>query len=206
MGQKSAEMLSNMLRASAKNPIQYLDSVYLANQGSDGSRSLTLNTGIRVGDMLVAMCANRTTTAPTLLSGYTNILSINGTNSRSLRVQYKFATSTSETISWTGAYGYLMVLGDAYRIGQTNTINGTGASALTIDLPNLSGLNVSGNSFILAGSFVSSNVSSVSSPYSVLSLFAGYIEKNTNSSLTGETITLTGNTVPVTYAIEFLGA
>ncbi len=204
MGQKSAEMLSNMLRASAKNPIQYLDSVFL-QFGSDASRSLTLSTGIRVGDMLVAMCGNRTTTAPTLLSGYTNIVAVNSTNSRSIRVQHKFATSTSETISWTGAYGYLMVLSNAYRIGQTNTINGTGTSTTTISLPDLSGLNTSGNGFILAGTF-SLNVTAVSSPYSVLSTIAGYIEKNTNSSLTGETITLGGNTVPVTYAIEFLGA
>lgn len=199
-------MLAPILRGAARNPVAFLSGTSLVSQTSDASRSLTLNTGFQIGDMLVAMTGNRTATPPTLLSNYTNIVSngVASPSTRSFRVQYKIATSTSETITWTGAYGFLVALKNAYRIGKTNTVALTTAGAATVSLPDLTSLEVSGNSYILAGLYLSSGITSVTSPYTLISDYAVNIAKNTNSSLTSKTITTSGSNVWLSFAIEFL--
>lgn len=200
-------MLASILRATARNPVAFLSGTNLTNQTSDASRSLTLNTGFAAGDMLVAMTGNRTATPPTLLSDYTSIVSdgIASPATRSFRVQYKFATSTSETITWTGAYGFLVSLRNSYSVGKTNTVALTSAAAGTISLPDLTDLDVSMNSYVLAGMYVSSGRTSVSSPYALISDYAADISKNTNSSLTSKTMSTTSSTnVWLSFAIEFL--
>lgn len=196
-------MLSSILRGASRSPITFLAGTSLANQTSDATRTLTLSSGFQVGDMLVAMTGNRTATPPALLSGYTNITSNAVSTPRSTRVQYKFATSTSETITWTGAYGFLIVLKNAYRIGATNT-SAILTSGTTVSLPDLTNLQTNGNNYILAGTYLSQNFTSTSSPYVLLGDYAVNISKNTNSSLTSKTITNTGSMVTLTYAIEFL--
>lgn len=196
-------MLSSILRGASRSPITFLTGTSLANQTSDATRTLTLSSGFQVGDMLVAMTGNRTATPPELLSGYTNITSNAVTTPRSTRVQYKFATSTSETITWIGAYGFLIVLKNAYRIGVTNTIASI-TSGLTISLPDLTNLQTNGNNYILAGAYTSAGISSASSPYTLLGNYAVNISKNKDSSLTSKTITMATSTVTLTYAIEFL--
>lgn len=204
-------ILSHALRAVQKTSsisTLFVDANALANQTSDASRTLTLSTH-NVGDMLVVMTGNRTGTPPTLLSGYTNIASdFSSGTVRSYRVQYKIATTTSETISWTGAYGFIVAVRNATSIGVTNTYKAA-ATGGTIPLPDLTSLNVSGSSSILAGSYYSDGVSSTTSPYSVYApsgtsnRFAAFIQGNTNSSLTSKTIT--GITAAhITWAIELL--
>lgn len=199
-------MLASILRASARNPVNFLSGTNFVNAGSDASRSLTLNTGFRSGHILVAMTANRTTTAPTLLSGYTSIVVINAnaTASRSLRLQYKTATGTSETITWTGAYGYLLAFENIFKIGKTATRNTTAAIATSQPIPDLTGLEVSRNSYILASSFSSSGYLNPSSPYTLLGDYAAVVSKNTNSSLTGEVFNTSGSNRDVSFAVEFL--
>ena len=196
-------MLSSILRGASRSPITFLTGTSLANQTSDATRTLTLSSGFQVGDMLVAMTGNRTATPPELLSGYTNITSNAVTTPRSTRVQYKFATSTSETITWIGAYGFLIVLKNAYRIGVTNAIASI-TSGLTISLPGLTNLQTNGNNYILAGAYTSAGISSASSPYTLLGNYAVNISKNKDSSLTSKTITMATSTFTLTYAIEFL--
>lgn len=195
-------MLASTLLTTARSPINFLSGTSLTNQTSDATRTLTLNTGFISGHMLVAMTANRTTTAPTLLSGYTNILVINSAYSRSIRLQYKFATSTSETVSWTGAYGYLIALENSYRIGSTNTTDSSAVSN-TVPLPDLSGLDISGNSYILAGAFGTSDISSTVSPYTVRGGYAVNIIKNTSSTQNSKSVTYTSTLRNVAYAVEF---
>lgn len=195
----------NLISASGRSPVTVVASTSLTNQTSDASRTLTLSSGFQVGDTLVAMTANRSTTvtAPTLLSGYTNIIAVgsSGTN-RNLRVQYKTATSTSETITWTGAYGWLIAIRNFQSIGQTNSTSST-TSSTTMTLPNLSGLQTDGKSLIIAGAYFSSGYTSTTTPYTLLGDFAANVTKNTDSALTGETITAAAAGVQVLYAIEF---
>lgn len=185
-------------------PVEFLTGVNLANQSSDATRSLTLNSGFSSGDVLVAMTANRTTTAPALLSGYTDIVSVDNVGGRSLRVQYKVATSTSETISWTGAYGYLIALRNFTSVGVTNTRNGSTFSTSRA-LPDLTGLTTSDRAgFILAGSFVTGIYQSVTSPYTKLGDFGYFFDKNMYSSLTSKNFTASASLADSSYAIELL--
>jgi len=201
-------MLADLLRRCVNSgpPVSLQGGIGLPNQGADAGRTLTL-TGISPGQMIVSMTANRINTAPVLLPGYTNILSSNGiriSDYRSLRLQYKISTNTSETISWTGAYGFIVALNNVTRVGKVNTIN-TANSGFTVNLPDLSGLNVSGKGLILAGCYASSNLS-VTSPYTMQSGTVGYLANNTNSSITSAQITITSSLplVHSTFACEFL--
>jgi len=184
--------------------------VRLLNQTTDASRTLTLSP-VNIGDMLVVMTANRTASAPTLLSGYTNILisnsnpSIASDNRRSLRLQYKMASSTSETINWTGAYGFIVALRNVTTVGSFNSLSTTN-TGFTVNLPTLAGLTPSSNSYILAGIYTSSGSVSVSSPYTMLGDIAGYVSPNASTELTGKTISndTTLQSVENTFACEFL--
>jgi hypothetical protein len=212
-------LLPHGLRAalsnSAVSPTPLVGGVFLENQASNSTRTLTYS-GHQIGDMLVAHTANRLNTAPTLLSGYTNIVTairntVSFSNPRGLRVQYKIATSTSETISWTGAYGYLLALRGISRIGASNSISNTNNPATTIPLPDLTSLDTTGVGFILAGHVnTTSVVTSVSSPYETLILDNGSVtsqffhKNNTDGSLTNKVIEFAGTQFSPVYAVEFL--
>ncbi len=188
--------------------IWLVTSTALAPKASDASQSLSVSS-IAVNDMVVAITANRTGTAPTLLSGYTNILSVNSVaytgNQRSFRLQYKKATSTSESITWTGAYGMLVVLRNANSIGSTNSNNPTGSTLLTtIPLPDLSSLNTSGKGYVLAGTYLCSAFTGTTSPYALIGSIAASVVKNTSGSLTSKTITTSNAHMAITFACEFL--
>jgi hypothetical protein len=200
-------MLWNKLigASSAAAPVQYLVSTFITNQSSDATRTLTLSSGFAAGDMLVSMTGNRAATPPTLLSGYTAIVSVTAANgSRSQRLQYKIAASSSETISWTGAYGYLLVLRNATRIGRSGVVSTSALS--TVPLPELSDLDTSGRGFILAGSYPVGTYSGVTAPYTLLlsgsTNLGAFIQQNTDSSLVSKT--LSGVLFNSSYAAEFL--
>lgn len=201
-------MLANVLKgASAVTPaITFASGVNLTNQTSNASRTLTLNSGFAVGDMLVAMTGNRNATPPTLLSGYTDIVSLGdeeaGVN-RSFRVQYKIATSTSETITWTGATGYLIAFKNATNIGQAQTKNNNTTSG-SLSLPDLSGLQTSNRCFILAGSYATGVYTAVTTPYTLFSPYGAQVTQNNNSSITNEVLTSSASLVSITYAIEII--
>ena len=185
-------MLSRRLRMLRQKPVALGPVVALANQTADAGRSLTL-TGIPANSMVVAMIANRTTTAPGLLSGYTDVLAINNARGRSLRVQYRLVTSSSETISWTGAYGCMVALTNAKYVRQSNSVN-SATSAVTIPLPNLSGLTTNGFNFILAGAYVASSVGAVSSPYTLIPSLGGRVSNNTGASISSTCSSTTKST------------
>ncbi len=205
-------ILSHALRTIPKTTkTLFVDGNSIANQASDSSRTLTLSTH-NIGDMLIAMIGNRTATPPTLLSGYTNIVSDGNTASgasRSYRVQYKIATTTSETISWTGAYGFIVAVRNATSIGVTNVVD-ISSSSTSPPLPDLTGLNTSGNESVIAGSYLSSAVTGGTSPYilyapsSTANRFAVYVENNTNASLTSKTLNTSLAAMHITWAIELL--
>lgn len=196
-------MLSTYLRGAKIPPVTYLNGFSLVNQTSDASRTITLSSGFVAGDLIVAMTGNRTGTAPALPAGYTSLVVNNNPAGRSLRVQYKIAESTSESISWTGAYGYIIALRNFTEFGVTNTIN-TSASGTTLTIPSLTGLSTSGRGFILAGSYPQAIYTATTSPYSLFSTFGVRVTQNTDSSITGETLTLSASTSNSLYAIEIL--
>lgn len=199
-------MLANILKGASASPVVFASGVNLANQTSDSSRTLTLNSGFAVGDMLVAMTGNRSLTPPTLLSGYTDIVSLGRTvsgASRSFRVQYKIATSTSETITWTGATGFLIAFKNATRIGQAQTF-GENANGSTFKLPDLTNLQVSNRCFILAGSYVTGIYTAVTTPYTLFSPYGAQVPQNNNASITGETMTASAQLVNISFAIEII--
>lgn len=180
----------------------YISNVRLTNQTSDSSRTLTITTH-QVGDMLIALTGNRTTTAPALLSNYTNITSTNNAQARSLRVQFKFATDASESITWTGAYGYIIAVRCASSVIQSNTTN-VNSNATTIELPNLSNLDTSGKGLIIAGTYVTNIITAITSPYTVVNSTFGIISNNSSSDQTSKTITASSSIARSTFAIEIL--
>lgn len=188
--------------------IQFIDGVAISNQGSDATQTLTL-TQHTTGDLLVAMTGNRSTTSPTLLSGYTNITANSTSNSRAIRVQYRIAPSASETITWTGAYGFLIALRHASRVGQAASRSSTG-SGTSLALPDLTGLDTRGVGYVLAGTYLSDLVTGGTSPYvlvtpaSATQRFAIAVEKNTTANLTSKSVTLSSSALDVTWAAEFL--
>jgi hypothetical protein len=199
-------MLANILKGASASPVIFASGVNLANQTSNDSRTLTLNSGFAVGDMLIAMTGNRTTTPPTLLSGYTDIVSLGdeeGSANRSFRVQYKIATSTSETITWTGATGYLIAFKNATRIGQAQTLNDNSNGSI-MRLPDLNNLQTSNRCFILAGSYPTGIYTEVTTPYTLFSPYGARISQNNNSSITGELLTASSQLVNIAYAIEII--
>ncbi|TCP16930.1 hypothetical protein EV674_11569 [Simplicispira metamorpha] len=203
-------LFHQLLRACASRvpgTVTVVGLVNLTNQGADASRTLTI-TGHSVGDVLIAMTANRTSTPAALLAGYTDIVSLGG-GSRSFRVQYKVATATSESITWTGAYGYLMAVRGFAGIGASGTLSSAFGS--TLPLPDLDGLDTGGTSLVVAGGFASSGQTAVDAPYELLSSSnnptgkcVAVVKNNTAASLVGKTITQGGGT-GLTYAIELRG-
>lgn len=184
----------------------FIGGASIANQTSDASRSITL-TSHQAGDMLIAMTGNRTTTAPALLTDFTDILSVNNSSTaRSIRLQYRIAQSSSETISWTGAYGFIIAIRNASAIKQSNSFNSGSGTTLTI--PTLNDLDASGKSYILAGSYLTGTYTGVSSPFTLLSdgtrNVGAFIENNSNSSLSGLTMTVSSSSAVVTFIVEVL--
>lgn len=200
-------LFQKLLGASTNRPlIRFLTGVNLANQASDATRTLTLSSGFQIGDMLVAMTGRRNSSPPSQLSGYTDIVSVRETFSgsgRSLRVQYKIARSTSETITWNGAYGYLLAFRNARAVGQAATFSSS-ASVTTISLPTLTGLRAQGREFVLAGSYVTSDYTSATTPYRLLSVYGAQIPNNTNSSVTGASIVSSTSQIAMSYAVELI--
>ncbi len=191
------------------NKLSIVSGVNLGNSTTDAVVNLSINSH-RIGDMILVMTANNTATAPALLSGYTNILNINSpaAAARSLRLQYKIANNSTESISWTGGYGYMCAIRFASRIGSTNTIATTTTGTGGYSLPNVSNLNSSGEKLIISGHYfcdtTAYNVTASTSPYVRYSSLFYVITNNTNTDLTGKL----GNTnVSITrsnYTIEVL--
>ena len=81
---------------------------YVTGCSAVGTTSCTLSSTPQFGDLMIAVCGD-TTTACTLPSGWTSIISTTAT--RSLRTAYRFALGTETTISGftTGTGMYVMV-------------------------------------------------------------------------------------------------
>lgn len=186
------------------NAVEFVTFASFDFTGSDGSRSLTIN-GIQSGDLIIAGTGNRTTTPPTLLSGFTSIRdnSVTDPVDRSVRIQWRTATSTSLTINWTGSYGGLWAFRNASSIGSSNTLAIDGSTTTTVSLPNLSGLQSTGTSAILAGPFVMDLCSAVDSPFTLVDDNAGLVLNNTRT-FSSESITVTTAVPQLTWAVEIL--
>lgn len=209
-------VLHQSILAANPNDLLIIDAINLANQASDASRTLSISSH-QVGDMILVMTGNRLATAPALLSGYTNILNINSVSGtpRSLRLQYKIATATTESATWTGSYGYICAIRNATLTGQTNSINtnSTIFNTNTYSLPDISNLNSSGSKIVISGTYslASGVFNSVSSPYVVYNssnlsqpCFV-YANKNNQTSLTSKTaVNGAVSFTNVLYTIEIL--
>ena len=186
-------------------PVEFVDFIALANQGSDASRTLTISSGLSAGDVVIAMTANRTNTPPALASGYTDILSGNNDGlNRSLRLQYKVVSGSSESITWTGSYGFMVALRNFRSIGQSEVTNSIGInSTANIPIPAISGLDTTGVGYLLAGTYFSNLMTAVSGPYTLGSSTYAYIEENTSASYSQENFT-NPTTTYVSWVVEIL--
>ena len=203
-------MLFHQLLRACSVPARVLidQAISLTNQTSDATRTLTLS-NIAVGDMLIAMTARRTGTPPILAAGWTNITTA-ATNSRALRMQLKIAAATTESVVWTGAYGYMVALKNARVIGKTGTAIGN--DSVTVQpIPALAALDTSGTSLILAGGWATSVTTGADAPFAVLyptnapaSGCAVYVQGNTEAALSGKTFTWASSGDPASYAVEIL--
>lgn len=193
-----------MLGTGKNQPVSFVTSTELQFQSADASRTLTV-TGIETGDFLFSMTANRASTAPTLSSGYTNITTSDGVYSsgyRSLRLQYKIASSTSDSITWTGAYGMLVVCRNVSGVGQYTTYSEALSESTSHLIPGMSGLVNNGTSMLLGGSYISGNYyTSVTSPWVLKNNSFAILTENTLSSYTGNIATGSG-----TYFMDFSGS
>lgn len=131
------------------------------NSATASATTVTIPT-VAVGDLMLIFAHRTTTTAPTLPTGWTNVANTSG-NSNSMRVGYKFATSTSETSgTWTNATLLEVVI---YRnvasIGaSTCTSTATGTSA---NVPALTLTKTDGTSWV-AGNISTNQTTSISTP------------------------------------------
>lgn len=93
--------ISHPLSTSQSAPIQYVTSA----RGNDLNTTTTVTiTGIRPGDLVCAVGAAYRTTPPTYTAGWSLIQTqSNATVARSMAMVYKFANSTSETITFTSS-------------------------------------------------------------------------------------------------------
>jgi hypothetical protein len=191
--------------AGTPGPVEYVTQTNLESQTSDETRTLTISSGFNVGDVIIAMVGNRTGTAPSLLSGYTGIIDVDGIGStqRSMRLQYKISTSPTESITWTGAYGWMLVLRNFTAIGQSAGLTQT-SFGTSVPLPAISGLDTSGRGYLIATTFLSSLISNATSPFSFLSPFGGFIANNTLSSVSGSTLSVSSSAVFTSAVVEVL--
>lgn len=182
-------------------PISLGEFAYLTNQTSDASRTLTLS-GITVGSLIIVMIANRSAlgTPPDLTSGtgYTSELAFGSSGAdRGIRVLSKIATSTSDSVSWIGSYGFIVEIKNATAVSakvpqsSSTIVGGQYTPAIT---PNYS----DGTSFILGSNYTSSGGTGVTSPYGGYTTSFVYLEGNTNSS-----IPATIHSAPSAYATCF---
>lgn len=199
-------MLSKAIQGAGgvgKDPVAILSTAGIDYALSDASRTVTINSGFSTGDFLLGWYSNRTSTPPATASGWTSILTIPA--ARSMNVVYKYATSTSESMSFTGATGSIAAFSGVNSIGSSNTV-ALGTSA-TQPIPDLSGMVDDGTSFVVFGHYVglyvsSGSLTSISSPFTLIgsSLFGGQYENVSSSSFTGLTATASNNQ---TYRIGF---
>lgn len=157
------------------------------------------------------------TSPPALISGYTNIVASDGSSYRPVRAQYKVATSAGTETVTVNSYGFMIVVRNVSSVGQSGVID-SNTIGNPVALPNLTGLNTS-NSLILAGPYFpgsadSNDLSSATSPYALeLSAHAGggnvnaYVSvvNNTNSSITGASISSSASLYNVSWAVELIG-
>ena len=188
-------------------PVEYVTQANISSQTSDASRTLTISSGFNVGDVIIAMTGNLTSTPPSVVSGYTDIISANGTwsttSARSMRLQYKIATSTTESISWIGAYGWMVILRNFTGIGQSASLY-ENAISFTPPTPSISGLDTSGRGYLITTRHFSDGVIGVDSPYSLISPFGGFISENTASSLPSVDFSTGGNGFHLSAVVEVL--
>ncbi|MBV0891527.1 hypothetical protein KTN05_06610 [Paracoccus sp. Z118] len=198
-------------------PVSFVDGVAIANQTANGSRTLSLTTH-QPGDLLVAMIANReSTTPPDLLAGYSDVVSAaeGATASaplsgyRGYRMQVKVATSSSETISWTGAYGFLIALRGANYIGRVGQSVWRGVVGAWL-APALYDLDISGMGFLLSGTIGSDVLGTVNAPYQVLApastsyRFAAFRAQNTSERMIDLHMVPPANWNANFWSVEFL--
>lgn len=113
-----------------------------------GTTSATLPAH-QVGDLILIFAyRDGNATAPSLPAGYISI-SNTGANSNSLRIGYKFATSTSETSgTWTSATSVIAVVYRGASIGAS-AVGGT--SSTTVNYPTVSLLRTNNTSWVVGG-------------------------------------------------------
>jgi hypothetical protein len=190
--------------------VEYVTQANISSQSSDASRTLTINSGFNVGDVIIAMTGNLTSTPPSVASGYTDIISRGGSwllfntvYRRSIRLQYKIATSTTESISWIGAYGWMVILRNFTGIGQSASFY-QGALSSTPPTPSISGLDTSGRGYLITTTYLSNGITGVDSPYSLISPFGGVISENTASSLPSVDFSASVNVFDLSAVVEVL--
>lgn len=186
------------------------------SSSSTATRNLSI-TSHQIGDMIIAMTSIAGSAAPALLSGYTNIVVSNGSGAtvRSIRLQFKFATSSTESITYSGGKGYMIAVRNATRIGQVNTINQAVMEAANTrwSIPDLSNLNDSNSKLIIAGSYEfepgATFYGTPTSPYirfttSNNNVCFVYANKNNQTSLTSKSCSCSFTMIRNHYAIEIL--
>ena len=190
---------------SGDSPVEYVTTSATGNVTSSSNRTLTL-TGLSAGDVVIGMISNRSSSAPATSSGYisitTNTAGFFG-NYRSIRLQYKVVTGSSETMSWLG-YGGLAV---AYRnftgIGQVGNYSSTFPTS-SVPTPAMSSLDTSGRGLVFVVTYAIGVINSISSPYTVRFNTWGAAANNTLSSISSKTMGLSASVYPVSTAIEIL--
>lgn len=115
-----------------------------------------------VGDLIYVYVYNSaSTTVPTLLAGWTSVVS-SSTPSTSYRIVRKFATTTSETVdTWDSTSLMVVVYRGVERQSFTDFANGTGT---TVTYQTLSSLSALGKSWVVGFGLHNSNNTGIENP------------------------------------------
>lgn len=206
MDATATRLMMGAASSSENLAVKFVTHEKTTNVTSSASRSLTL-TGLSAGDVVIGMISNRSASAPATSSGYTSITTNTGNFStiyRSMRLQYKVATGSSETMSWTGYNGLAVAYRNFTGIGQVENYSNQLTVSSSLPTPAMSSLDTSGRGLVFVVTYAMSSTNSISSPYTTQYNTWGTVANNTFSSISSKTMTMSGNVIQISTAIEIL--
>lgn len=158
--------IQQLLFGGGKGPIQFVKGV--AGSTLSGGVTTVSITGINPGDFIVALGTTQRNTEPTYTAGWTRITGqTDASYTRSYTIVYKIATSSSESVSFTGSGSSTLVYSQAIVF---KNVSGPGASSnfttsglvTSFNVAALTLNNNSGSSVVIAANITPASTTSIS--------------------------------------------
>ncbi len=153
------------------------------------------------GQTLVLMQRENSSTVPSLVAGFTNVLTIsNVPASRSMRVSYRVGAAVAENVSaFSVSYA---LLGNASTVGVSATVNG-GSTDTSPTIPALTGITADRQSAVLYFSYAPGLITGVNPPYSFATgSGGGYVDNVVTTNLSASTAIASSSVFDIGCVVE----